>query len=139
MMLHLYERLDPVYENEDPHVFEPQVAGDRQVRLLPMLTYEGSLVFPNKSTSTESDNILILWTSLGLPYLVQANLDSMATHLWAHRNISSRLSMTVAPNFSRAVNHYLRLDCVANDTSLLAILDGTVAILANLMTLETTV
>ena len=47
--------------------------------------------------------------------------------------------MTVAPNFSRAVNHYLRLDCVANDTSLLAILDRTVAILANLMTLETTV
>ena len=70
-------------------------------------------------------------------YLVQANLDSMATHLWAHRNISSRLSMTVAPNFSRAVNHYLRLDCVANDTSLLAILDGTVAILAYLLTLHT--
>ena len=120
-----------------PMSLNPRLQGT--ARLLPVLTYEGSLVLPNKSTSTESDNILILWTSLGLPYLVQANLDSMATHLWVHRNISSRLSMTVAPNFSRAVNHYLRLDCVANDTSLLAILDGTVAILANLMTLETTV
>ena len=45
--------------------------------------------------------------------------------------------MTVVPNFSRAVNHSLRLDCVANDTSLLAVLDGTVAILANFMTLHT--
>ena len=113
-----------------PMSLNPRLQGT--ARLLPVLTYEGSLVLPNKSTSTQSDNILILWTSLGLPYLVQANL-------WAHRNISSRLPMTVAPNFSRAVNHYLRLDCVANDTSLLAILDRTVAILANLMTLETTV
>ena len=65
---------------------------------------------------------------MGLPFLVVPNLGSMVTNQWAHRNISTKLSLT--PYFSRAVNHNLRLDLVANidDISLLAVLDGTVAI-----------
>ena len=83
---------------------------------------------------------------MGLPYLVEPNSGSMVPNQWAHRNISNKLSIT--HNFSRAVNHNLRLDWVANidDNSLLAVLDGTVAILAilaNLMmtlhTMKTTV
>ena len=111
-------------------------------RLLSSFAYEATLVLPNKEASIESDNIRILWTSLDLTYLVEASLDYMVTNQWAHRNICSKLSITVAPN--RAVNHYLWLDCVANtlydfylsrldDISLLAVLDRTVTILVLVM------
>ena len=39
-----------------------------------------ALYMRTKISSTESDNMQILWTSLDLPYLVQANLDSMVTN-----------------------------------------------------------
>lgn len=39
-----------------------------------------TLYMRTKISSTESDNMQILWTSLDLPYLVQANLDSMVTN-----------------------------------------------------------